>query len=260
MLLQCLGDLQRLFAPLGLSNALVTPGGPRAGHRWLTGQVFAREHAARHRAVRGDAHAMVGAGRQYLDLGHAIEQVVVGLAHHRPRHAHLPGQVHQLRDAPAPKIGNAPVADLARAQHGIERPQGLLQVHAVVVAVQIENIHMVGLQPPEARLDLAQHPAARIVRLVHAVRHRVAELRGQHPVVALAAQQFAQHGFRSALGVHIGRVDVVHPLGMGIGHDGGCLFTRGLVTKHHGAQAQTGDLEIAFAKVAVLHGTGLECG
>jgi hypothetical protein len=42
-------------------------------------------------------------------------------------------------------------------------------------------------------------------------------------------------------------------MGVGIRHDGGRFSQRGLVAKHHGAQAQGRDFQIAFAKIAVVH-------
>jgi hypothetical protein len=72
----------------------------------------------------------------------------------------------------------------------------------------------------------------------------------------LAVAQIAQHGLRATPGINIGRVDEVHTMGMGMGiaHDGSGLGVSGLVAKHHGAQAQGGNLQIAVAKIVVLKG------
>jgi hypothetical protein len=72
--------------------------------------------------------------------------------------------------------------------------------------------------------------------------------------VALALQQRAQHALRRALGVHVGRVHVVHAMRTRVGHDGSGLGLIRLVAEHHRAQAQRGHLELALAKKAVLHG------
>ena len=194
------------------------------------------------------------AGGQYLDLGHAVEQVVVRLAHRGAGHADAARAVHQLGDAPGAEVGHAPVADLARAQQRLDGEQRLLQVHVLVVAVQVDDVHVVGLQAREAGLHLAQHPGARVAALVHAVGHLVAQLGRQHPVVALALEQPAQHGLGRALGVHVARVHVVHAVLARMGDDGRGLGLVRLVAEHHGAQAQGGDLELALAEEAVLHG------
>jgi hypothetical protein len=62
------------------------------------------------------------------------------------------------------------------------------------------------------------------------------------------------------LGVHIGRVDEVHALRVCVGHNARGLGGVGLVAKHHGAQAQGGDFQVAFAKLAVLHAGFLVSG
>jgi hypothetical protein len=51
------------------------------------------------------------------------------------------------------------------------------------VAVQVQDVDVVGLQAAQAGLDFAQHPDARVVALVGPLRHRIAQLGGQHPVV-----------------------------------------------------------------------------
>jgi hypothetical protein len=163
-------------------------------------------------------------------------------------------------DAPAAEIRHAPVADLSVTQHGAQGAQGLFQVHAVVVAVQVEDVDMVGLQAPQAGLDLALHPAARVVAFVHPLRHGIAQLGRQHPVVPLSLKQFAQHGLGRTLGVDIGRVDEIHALCARIGQDPGGLLAAGLVAEHHGAQAQRRHLQVAAPQPPIRHGHVLRAG
>ena len=80
-------------------------------------------------------------------------------------------------------------------------------------------------------------------------------LKGQRTDWVLALEQLAQHGLRTSFGIHVGGVDKVHALSVGIGHNGRSLVSGGLVAKHHGAQAQGGNFEVAIAKIAVLHGS-----
>ena len=69
-------------------------------------------------------------------------------------------------------------------------------------------------------------------------RHRIAQLGGQHPVVALVFEQLADYGFGRACGVHVSGVDVVHAVGICISGDARGLGAIRLVAKHHRAQAQ----------------------
>ncbi len=50
----------------------------------IAGRVFAGEHAACQRRLGGDAEPVIAAGRQMLDLRHAVHRVVIGLADDRP--------------------------------------------------------------------------------------------------------------------------------------------------------------------------------
>ena len=127
------------------------------------------------------------------------------------------------------------------------RAQGLFKIGAVEVAVQVEDVHMVGLQTSKAGVYRAHHPTARVLRFIDTLRHFVAQLGGQHPVLALPLEQFAKHGLGSAARINIGRVHVVHALVARVGHYRGRLIAPSLVTKHHGAEAQCGNFQMAFA-------------
>ena len=85
------------------------------------GRVLAGQHAARERRIRRDADAVVIAGRQDLDLGHPVQQVVVGLADDRQRHALRFAFADHFGDAPAAIVRDAEVADLAGADEVADR-------------------------------------------------------------------------------------------------------------------------------------------
>ena len=95
--------------------------------------------------------------------------------------------------------------------------------------------------------------------LVHPLGHLVAELGGKNPVVPMGFDERPEHGFRRARGVHIGGIEEVDAVLVRMRDDSLRLPLFGLVTEHHGAQAQGGDLEIAAAKISVLHGRTV-CG
>ncbi|KAG0923562.1 hypothetical protein G6F66_015684 [Rhizopus arrhizus] len=75
------------------------------------------------------------------------------------------------------------------------------------------------------------------MRLVRALAHRVADLAGQHPVVALPLQQPAHHFFRTALVVDVGRIDEIQAMVARRRDNARRLVIRRLFSEHHGAQA-----------------------
>ena len=97
-------------------DALVAARAARAFGQRRARRVLAGQHAARHRRVGRDAEAVVVARRQHLDLGHAVQQVVVRLADDGRRHALRLAFRHDFGDAPAAIVRHAEVADLAGAQ------------------------------------------------------------------------------------------------------------------------------------------------
>ena len=108
--------------------------------------------------------------------------------------------------------------------------------------MHVQNIGVVSFQALQGRVDFLHHPAARVMPHIDALIHLVAQLGRQHPVVPLTVQNLTDHGFRRAFGVHIGCIDVVHTVGMRVSDDVYSLGFVRLVAKHHGAQAQGGDL------------------
>jgi len=189
MRLQALCDGQGFGTEFGLHHPLVTAASARVGCRCCARRVLAGQHATCHRAVRHHADAVVLAHRQDFDLGHAVQQVVVGLADHGRRHAQARREVHHLGDAPSAEVRHTPVADLAAAQGVAECTQRLLQVHARVVSVQVVDVDVVGVQTAQAVLERSHHPRPRVVAVVGRCTHRVAELGGQHPLPLRSGHQ-----------------------------------------------------------------------
>ncbi|MCY1203585.1 hypothetical protein D9M72_150900 [compost metagenome] len=258
--LELLCNHQRFFAELSFHHAAVGTAGARPLARCLPGRVLAGQHAARHRAVGHHAQPVVLACRQDLHLRHPVQQVVVGLARHRTRHAQLAAQACDFRNAPAAEVRHRPVADLAAAHQVAHCPHRLFQVRAGIVAVQVENVDVVRRQPVQAVLHRAQDPGPRIVPVVGRRLHRVAQLGGKHPVVAVGGQQAPDHLLRRALGVYVGGVDEVHAVVARAGDDAGGFDLIGLVAEHHGAQAKCRNAQVAGAEAAVGHGCGRHGG
>ena len=103
-------------------------------------------------------------------------------------------------------------------------------------------------------------PLARIMRLVGALAHGVADLAGQHAVMALALEQPAQHLFGTTVVIDVGGVDEIHTLFARRSDDARGLVVRRLFAEHHGAQAQRRYAEVAVSQSAVIHGGSLVAG
>jgi hypothetical protein len=67
---------------------------------------------------------------------------------------------------PARHVGQARVADLARADEVVERPHDLFDRGQPVPRVQQEEVDVVGAQPAQRRLDGADHVLAPVAALV----------------------------------------------------------------------------------------------
>ena len=159
---QGLRNLQRLLPKFGFKDALVGTSGAAAFGGCLAWCIFPREHAPGNRAVRDHTQTVVATSFQDFHLRQAVEQVVIGLANHGAGHVHLARHVDHLGDAPAPEIGHTPITNLAVTQQRLDGPQRLFEAHAVEIAVQVINVHVVGGQSAKAVFAGPQHPAARI--------------------------------------------------------------------------------------------------
>ncbi|MNY30258.1 hypothetical protein D3C86_1643550 [compost metagenome] len=123
------------------------------------------------------------------------------------------------------------------------------------VAVQVQDVHEVRTHARQALLHAAHQPLARVMRLVRPLADRVADLAGQHPVMALPLQQLAHHFFRAAFVVDIGRINKIDAMVARRRNDTRGLIIRRLLAKHHGAQAQGRNAKIAVSQSTVFHGT-----
>ena len=172
----------------------------------------AGEEAARQRAPRNDPHALVQAQRDHLALLLAIDQVVVVLHGHEAVPAVLPRQVKGLGKLPRRHAAGAEVAHLAGAHQRVEGVQGFLHRRGGVPAVNLVQVDVVHLEPPQgvfARLDdvLAAQPAA-----VGSGTHGAVDLRRHHDVVALRhlAEPVARDLLAEAHRIHVGGVKERH--------------------------------------------------
>ena len=150
--------------------------------------VLAAEHAALERRPRRDAEAQLARHRHQLLLDGALEQRVLDLQADERRPAAEPRDDVGLGDLPRRRVGDAEVADLARAHEIVERGHRLLDRRVRVPVVQPVEIDVVGLQAAQRLLAggddrlAARAAAVRIARIEVA-----AELGGDDEAVALRA-------------------------------------------------------------------------
>ena len=134
----------------------------RAGGRRLVAAVLARQPAARERRERREAEALIGAQRQHLGLGRAVEQAVARLHPLEAREAADVADPEAARQPPGLDVAGADVVQLARAAEVVERAERLLERRRRVGLVAQEEVEALGAEPREARVDGAERaPAAR---------------------------------------------------------------------------------------------------
>ena len=182
---------------------------------------------------------MITRSSQLLRFGLAVDDVVQRLAHNRLGHTQALGHVADLGDAPAAEIGHAPVTDLALLQQITDGPHGFFQRHAVVFAVQVVDIQVIGTHARQAGFDgieqmLARQPAA-VGQAVHCTESRFG---GNHPVLPVARHRLANDLLRAPAVVDVGGIDKVDALIPGLVDDPQRILGAGLLAEHHAAQGQ----------------------
>ena len=124
-----------------------------------------------------------------------------------------------------------------------------------MLVVKVDRLHAQTRKARVARLDDVIWPAIR--RRLALGRADVAELRGDHGLLAIAVGQRAAHQlFVLAVGIGIRGVEEVRPRieGFANGGDGFLLVHRPVESRHgHASQTECGDFESAFAEAASLH-------
>src|SRR5919112_893451 len=129
----------------------VAPGGHASVLGWgIFPRVLASEKAPSEWAPRDHAQPFLMADREYLVFDVAHEEGVLGLD------AVEAGKPFTLAHAdgffylPAGKVGAADVADLARVHQIVERRERFLDRGRAVPAVDLIQVYVIGVEPPEA--------------------------------------------------------------------------------------------------------------
>ena len=178
--------------------------GPRAGRRRLAAVVLAGEQATLEREVGQHPDAVGLAGRDHVVLERAVEQGVVVLDRHEALQAGRARGPVGVRELPRVEVGAAEVAHLALPDQVGQGRQRLLDRGDVARHVQLVEVEVVGLQPPQARLHGPDDVAAARPGSVVAGRAALPELGGQHELVALPLERGADQLLGPAERVAVG--------------------------------------------------------
>src|SRR5579859_719931 len=246
---------ERLLAEFGFHHALVGAACARSFRRSLVRFVFAGEHAARKRAVRHDADAVVPTCGQDFHLGLPVHRVVVRLADHRTRNIQFFAKANDFRDAPAAEVGQSEIARLARTDDVAHGDDGFLQGCIIEIAMQVIDVDIVAAEPFQAGIDRLHDPFAPESHLIRARPHDVADFGGEYPMIAVGRDELAGNALRFAFRILVGGVDEIDT-GIVCGADDAArLLFVGAIAEHHGAEAQWRNLQSAVAELAVFHAT-----
>ena len=178
----------------------------------------------------------------------------------------MPRALAIFQDVP---VGDADVADFALLDEGVEGAKGLFDGGDGVVAVDLVEVDVVGLEAVEAGVDCVHDVAAGGADVVAARAGAAEDLGGDDDLSAGDVQVLeglAEGFFALAFGVDVGGIEEVDA-----GVDGGFdeLVGSGLVDgadgseeagaamKGHGAETEGRDEQASVAKGLVLHGIPL---
>src|SRR3954452_15037122 len=132
----------------------------RGRGRQAVGAPAARQPAAGQRAVGEDPHAVALRGRQHVELDATNQQRVGRLLGAEALQAPLARGPLGVDDLPGVERRGADVADLALRDEVGQCCERLVDVGVRVGAVQLVEVDVVGVEPPQRALDLLDDPPA----------------------------------------------------------------------------------------------------
>src|SRR4029078_2748885 len=151
----------------------------RARRRCLVAPVLTRQPAAAERGEGREAEALIGAQRQHLGLGRAVEQAVARLHPLEAREAANIADPEAARQAPGLDVAGPDVVQLARAAEVVERAEGLLERRRRIGLMAQEQVDALGPQPLEAGVDGAEERPPGEAAVVGPVAERIEGLRAE---------------------------------------------------------------------------------
>ena len=159
--------------------------GARVLRRLLAAPVFPGQPPAGERAPHEYAHAVAPRDREHVAL-HAADQDRVGrLLADELREAATFRRPMRLDEVEAGERRRAQVAHLALPHEVGQGAERLFDVGREIRAVDLVQVDVIGVEPPQRVLDLARDPQARVAALVRPA-HWEVHLRREHDVVAAA--------------------------------------------------------------------------
>src|SRR5579859_725091 len=207
----------------------------RSPRRRLAALVLPGQPAARQRAERREAEAMLGAERQHLVLRLAIEQRVRVL---HPGERTGSERVAQLR---AVDVAEPVGVDLAHGDELVEDARDLGDRHVVVPGVGEIHVDALGAEPAQAALQLATHARGREAAVL-SLGHRAEGLRGENRVVPRAPPPSADVRLAPAAAVRVGGVEARDPRLPGRVHQGEGLVLVQPLAEERGSRADAAEV------------------
>ena len=157
------------------------------------------------------AHSLVESERHQLPFVVAADQRVVHLVRDIAGVAVPVGDGERLHRLPPGEVRGADVPDLARPHEAVERREHLLDRCTGVEGMQLEEVDVVGAEPPQCGVARREQTCPGGAGIVGTVPHRQGRLgREQHPVAA-APDRLTEDLLGRAVGVDIGGVEHRNP-------------------------------------------------
>src|SRR5258705_5285337 len=188
------------------------------------------------------------------------------------------GQVSELGDAegfgdlPCLPVGAADVANLSLLHQGVESAKRLFDRSDGIVAVDLVQIDMVGLQTAKTGLHTVHNVASRSPDVIPPRADAAIDLRRDHnilPCDVKVFQRLAENLFALTLRVIVRRIKEVDAavnrrldqfIGPGLANGADGLEEPSSVPEGHGSEAELRNQETCIAERCVLHGVFLSCG
>jgi hypothetical protein len=142
-------------------------------------------------------------------LGFPRLERVVDLLRHEPGKPIPVGDAERLHQVPGRPVRDADVADLPGLDQRVERREGLLERGPSVPAVHLQEVDVVGPEPPQAALTARDDVSAREAEVVRLPGGPEEDLRRDHRLVAPGAQGFAEQLLAVTVAVRLGGVEEV---------------------------------------------------
>src|SRR6266404_3526892 len=181
------------------------------------------------------------------------------------------GQVPELGDAegfgdlPCLPVGAADVTDLSLLHQGVESAERLFDRGHGIVAMDLVQVDMVGLQTAETGLHTVHNVAARSADVTPPTADAAIHLRRDHDILprdVKVLQGLSENLLALALRVIVGRIKEVDAavnrsldqfISLGLAHGADGLEDPSAVPECHGSEAESRNQETRIAKRCVFH-------